>query len=170
METAEFLRNIRAARQEWDGLVAQALTQEEQSGGAYEETGSSSEAWSLKDLIAHNIWYEQEIVRLLRTHSLSFEPSDELWAMRNDERNKALYEMYHHLPLDAVLAEEKQAYKDLFIELLRINDADLNDPTRFEGMPADWMPWKVLAENSYEHYSDHLADLRKLLGIPQKSE
>jgi hypothetical protein len=167
MEKAEFMQNLKASRLEWDALVAQALAQEEKGGDSH-STGENE--WSLKDFVAHNIWYEQEIARLLKTRSLPFGPSDDLWAMRDNERNKVLYDMFRDMPLAAVLAEEQRTYKELFIEFRKLKDEDLNDPTRFTGMPVDWMPWKVLAENSYEHYISHLDDLKRFLSEPQKSE
>jgi hypothetical protein len=170
MEKAEFLQYLKASRLEWDQLVARAKAQEEQE----EQTGGSrpddGDRWSLKDFVAHNIWYEQEIVRLLKTRTLPYGPSDELWAMRDSERNRVLYDLFHDLPLAALLAKEQEIYKELFIEVRKLNDTDLNDPTRFTGMPLDWMPWKVVAENSYEHYNNHLEDLKRLVSRPLESE
>jgi hypothetical protein len=34
----------------------------------------------------------------------------------------------------------------------------LHDPGRFTDMPPDWLPWDLLAQNTYEHYQDHLLD------------
>jgi hypothetical protein len=90
--------------------------------------------------------------------------------MRNDERNKAIYDLFHDLPLTALVAKEQEIYNELFIEVRKLNDIDLNDPTRFTGMPVDWMPWKLLAENSYEHYASHLDDLKRLMSRPLESE
>ena len=131
---------------------------------------SEDDAWSLKDFVAHNIWYEREILRLLTTRDLSFGPSDDLWATRNDERNKVLYDMYRDLPLSSVLSEEKQVYKDLLIEVRKLTDEDLNDPRRFNDMPIDWLPWRIIAENSYEHYSSHLDDIKKHLEALESSK
>jgi len=167
MEKAVFLQDLNASRLEWDQLIAQAQAQEEQAGGSRPDNDGQ---WSLKDFVAHNIWYEQEIARLLKTRSLPYAPSDELWAMRDSERNKVLYDLFHDLPLAALVAKEQEIYNELFIEVRKLNDADLNDPTRFTGMPVDWMPWKVLAENSYEHYTGHLDDLKRLLSKPLESE
>jgi len=139
MEKAEFVQNLKASRLEWEALVAQARSGEEEGGGSRPGRGSEDE-WSLKDFVAHNIWYEQEIVRLLQTRTLPHAPSDDLWAMRNDERNKVLYDMFHDLPLAALVAKEQEIYNELFIEVRKLNDADLNDPTRYTGMPVDWMP------------------------------
>jgi hypothetical protein len=159
MNKLEFLQNLQTSRAEWDALIAEAQSLGEDAMLARAE----GDAWSLKDFIAHNIWYEREILRLLTTRNLSFGPSDELWATRNDERNKVLYDMYRDLPLSTVLAEEKQLYKDLLIEIRKLKDEDFNDPRRFNDMPIDWIPWRILAENSYEHYASHIDDVKHLL-------
>jgi hypothetical protein len=159
MNKLEFLQNLQTSRAEWDALISEAQSLGEEAM----LSRAGDDEWSLKDLIAHNIWYEREIVRLLTTRNLSFGPSDDLWATRNDERNKVLYEMYRDLPLSIVLSEEKQVYKDLLIEIRKLKDEDFNDPRRFNGMPMDWLPWRILAENSYEHYSSHINDIKKHL-------
>jgi hypothetical protein len=166
MNKLEFMQNLQAARAEWEDLIAQA-----QSLGDEAMTSRPEDSeWSLKDFVAHNIWYEREIVRLLTTRNLSYPPSDELWATRNDERNQALHGMLRDMPLAEVLDKEKQTYKELLIEIRKLTDSDLNDPRRFIDMPMDWIPWKVIAENSYEHYSAHLDDIKHLISLSAGSK
>ena len=45
-------------------------------------------------------------------------------------------------------------------EAQKLADEDLNDATRYKDMPKDWTPWEVVASNTFEHYSDHVAELR----------
>jgi len=157
MNKLEFLQNLQTSRAEWDALIEEAQSLGEQ---AMESPGGE---WSLKDYVAHNIWYEREILRLLTTRNLSYPPSDELWASRDSERNQVLYDMFLDMSVSEVLVEEKQTYKELLTEIRKLTDADLNDPRRFQDMPMDWIPWKILAENSYEHYANHLDDIKNLL-------
>jgi hypothetical protein len=28
-------------------------------------------------------------------------------------------------------------------------------------MPPDWQPWTIIAQNTYEHYQDHIDDLKR---------
>jgi hypothetical protein len=159
MNKLEFLQNLQTSRAEWDALIEEVQALGEQAM----ESPVVEDEWSLKDFVAHNIWYEREILRLLATRSLSYPPSDELWASRDSARNQVLYDMFHDMPISEVLAEEKQTYKELLAEIRKLTDADLNDPRRFQDMPMDWVPWKILAENSYEHYANHLDDIKNLL-------
>ena len=45
-------------------------------------------------------------------------------------------------------------------EAQKLADEDLNDATRYKDMPEDWTPWEVVASNTFEHYPDHVAELR----------
>jgi len=164
MNRLEFQQNLQTTRAEWDALIDEALSLGDEVMEARPEDGG----WSVKDYVAHNIWYEREVLRLLTTRNLSYPPSDELWATRNDERNNVLYGMFYGMSLSEVLAEEKQTYRELLVEVRKLTDADLNDPRRFQDMPMDWIPWKVLAENSYEHYANHLDDIKNLLKSLQR--
>jgi hypothetical protein len=160
MNKAEFMSKLQSARAEWDALIAQAL-----SGGEATMLAPSDDmnGWSIKDLIAHNSWYEREILRVLTTRDLSYEPADELWAMRSGERNQVIYDIHRDMPLSEVLADEQKVYKELLIELRRLKEEDFTDPRRFKGMPMDWMPGRVMAENSYKHYASHLDDIKRII-------
>ena len=62
-----------------------------------------------------------------------------------------------------MLAEEWQVYAQLLAEVQKLSDEDLNDPRRFREMPADWVPWEVIAGNSFKHYQDHILPIRAWL-------
>jgi hypothetical protein len=160
MNKAEFMSNLNSARAEWDALVAQAQAQ---GDATMVVSSEAADGWSVKDLIAHAAWYEREILRLLTTRDLSYEPADELWAMRNSDRNQVIYDIHRDWSLGDVLADEQKVYKELFVELRKLKEEDFTDPRRFKGMPMDWIPWRVMAENTYEHYISHLEDITRLI-------
>src|SRR4051812_48566603 len=99
MNKLDFVQNLQTTRAEWDAVIEEAQSLGEQ---AIESPGGDG-GWSLKDYVAHNIWYEREILRLLTTRSLSYPPSDELWASRDSERNQVLYDMFRDMPPSQVL-------------------------------------------------------------------
>ena len=47
-------------------------------------------------------------------------------------------------------------HEDLLQVLRTLDDTDLHDPARFAEMPAEWEPWSLIANNTYEHYEAHL--------------
>jgi hypothetical protein len=64
---------------------------------------------------------------------------------------------------DALLAEVGEAravFDQLLAGMQSLAEEDLHDPLRFAEMPADWVPWQVIASNCYEHYRQHAPGLR----------
>lgn len=116
--------------------------------------------WSVKDVIAHVNWYEREMLGVLEQRALI---GSELWELPADERNVPIYKDGKDLPLDAVLAESSQLFERLWALVSGLADEDLVDSSRFDQMPEDWEPWKVLASNTYEHYQQHIPDIRAWL-------
>jgi hypothetical protein len=43
-----------------------------------------------------------------------------------------------------------------------LDESALDDAGSFAEMPPDWQPWSVIASNTYEHYDDHVKDLKKI--------
>jgi Protein of unknown function (DUF1706) len=84
----------------------------------------------------------------------------ELWNLPTDERNAAIYEQNRTRDLDDVLSEARQVFPQLVAALKVLSDTDLNDPSRYPGMPPDWVPWQIIASNSYEHYGQHIPSVR----------
>lgn len=123
------------------------------------EPGLAGE-WSLKDIIAHVTWGEREMVGVLEARALV---GSDLWNVSTDERNAAVYEQNRDRPLGDVLAEAQEIHAQLFTALEMLTDEDLNDPQRFQDMPADWIPWKLIAGNSYGHYDEHSPSIRAWL-------
>jgi hypothetical protein len=98
------------------------------------------------------------MVRMLRDRALV---GSDLWQWPADERNAAIFELNRQRELPDVLSDASEVYQQLLNALEPLTDEDLNDARRFREMPADWQPWRILAQNSYEHYEHHLDDSRK---------
>ncbi|MGH2607299.1 MAG: hypothetical protein ACRDG5_11975, partial [Anaerolineales bacterium] len=87
-----------------------------------------------------------------------------------DERNSAIFEINKGRSPGEIRVEGERTFADLRAELERLADEDLNDPARFPGMPPDWIPGAVFGSNTYEHYDQHLPDVRPWLeGAPRES-
>jgi uncharacterized damage-inducible protein DinB len=112
--------------------------------------------WSIKDIIAHISWYEREIIPLIQQHRLTGSP---LWNLSTDERNAAIFEIVHDHPVKEVLEESKAVFNELVEAVKTLSTEDLNNPSHFAGMPADWIPLQIIAGNSYEHYRQHFPDV-----------
>jgi len=153
MTKARLLDTLAAGRAEWEATLARVpadrLTDPGAGGG-----------WSVKDIVAHIAWHEREIAPVFATHALA---GSDLWNRPLQERNEAIFNQNRDRLLDETLRDEAEAYATLWAALLPLTDSDLRDPTRYRNMPREWQPWPLVAENTYEHYAAHLADIRAWL-------
>lgn len=150
MDKTTFMNTLQQTRAHWEELLAQVEEERMQRPGA---TGK----WSVKDVIAHVMDGERELVSLLRTHVVA---GSELWKLSDDERNEIVYQQNRERPLHEIMSEEQQAYADLLAAAQTLSDDDLNDPHHFQHMPQEWVPWRIFAGNSFQHYQDHMPALR----------
>jgi len=153
MNVRGFQHIWRKDRAEWERLLAEV------GENRMLEPGLPG-GWSVKDAIAHVNWYEREMVRLLEKPTLT---RSELWELPTDERNLPIYERNKDRPLDEVLAESSQLFERLWALVSELLDEDLVDSSRFNQMLEEGEPWKVIASNTYEHYQQHIPDIRAWL-------
>lgn len=121
------------------------------------ESGASG-IFSVKDIVVHITWFEREMVNVFRDHALI---GSDLWNLPTDERNMVIYEENRIRPLSVILKDAKIIHLQLVEILEQLDEDSLNDPTRFREMPVDWIPWQVLAGNTYEHYAHHTQDIKR---------
>ncbi len=153
MTVKTFIKNVKEARAGLEDAIAPLKPETLTKPGV---TGK----WSIKDILAHITWFERETVGILEAKSFI---SSDLWKLPADERNAAIYKNTKKQSLEKVRAEAERVYKALLLSLGDLRDNDLHAPASFPGMPEDWIPWEVMAANTYEHYQEHLADIRKWL-------
>ena len=152
MSKQDFLAKVREARAFYAGALGRVPAEKmevPQAGG-----------WSVKDVIAHVVWSEAEMIGMLRKRSM--EDGSDLWYEPQDSRNRQVYEQNKDRPLPEVLSEAEETYTTLLSLIEAMRDEDLNDPDRFDGMPADWLPWRVLAGSTYKHYLEHADDFQSI--------
>jgi uncharacterized damage-inducible protein DinB len=154
MNKAQLVEAIQRARAEWDALLARVPP------AGYEQPGAAG-TWTLKDVIAHLAWHEREVAQALQARD--FTNSSDWWLLPTDERNRRIYEAHREIPLAKVIAEAHLAYTDLLAAVQSLSEDELNDASRFTNHPPDAAPWEIVAQNSYEHYQDHMDDLRSRL-------
>jgi len=140
-----FLAQVSRSRAHWDELVGQVAPEEMQLVGFCGE-------WSLKEVMAHILWHEREMVTMLETRSFGGSP---YWELPTDERNERIHQELRTLELIVVMAEASLTFEALMEQLQALSEESLNDAAAFPGMPKEWRPWEVLASNTYEHYADH---------------
>jgi hypothetical protein len=111
---------------------------------------------SIKDIIAHITWYERETLGILQQRAVI---GSELCNMPLDARNAAILAASRERTLDDIRAEAICVFDELLAAIQALAEEDLHDHTRFDRMPAEWIPWHAIASNTYEHYPQHIADI-----------
>lgn len=148
---SQFLITLNQGWTDWNTLIDSIDRENMPKPGAAGE-------WSLKDVIAHITWHEREMVGLVEAHALV---GSELWNLPTDERNAAIQKQVKELPLEQVLEEAEAVHQQLLELLPTFSDEDLVKAANFPNMPPDWLPGDILAQNTYEHYEQHRADVER---------
>ena len=153
MEKETFLSTLHTSRSELDRALAQV------DESRLEEPGVSG-FMSVKDILAHITWFEKEMLAVLDQRTLA---GSNWWDLPAGERNQHIFATNRDRPLAEVRASAQQVYALLLQALEGLEENELNDPSRFRNMPPDWIPYQLLAGNTYDHYDHHAADIRRWL-------
>lgn len=153
MDKTTFINTLKERRAQWEALLAQVDKEWMLQPGA-------ADKWSVKDIIAHIAWGEQEIVPVMQMHVMA---GSELWNLSQDERNEVVYQQNRDRPLHEIMTEEQGAYAQCLQAAQELSEEDLNDPLRFKNMPEVWVPWQIFAGCSFKHYQDHMPSMREWL-------
>lgn len=145
MDIADFISKVHKTHQEYTDTIAKLKE------GELVQYNTCGE-WSVKDVIAHITWYEKEMVGVLKTHILS---GSNLWNLPLEERNAAIHKEFLQHPLEEVLTKSEQIHAELMELIQNLPEDDLHNAGNFKDMPDDWIPWQVIASNTFEHYPDH---------------
>ena len=95
MEKHEVIDRVRTERSLWNDLLAHI------DDDLMLKPGVEGD-WSAKDILAHVMWYEREMVGMLRSRALI---GSDLWALPLDERNAGVHEETKDMTLKEVRAE-----------------------------------------------------------------
>ena len=145
---AELLEKVRAARAEWEALLAEIDPERSSEPGV---TGD----WSIKDIVAHISFWERTVLDGLRTGERGLQ--GEL-----DEINERVFLANRDRPLDELLAEERETYQQLLAAIEALPEDELSAPDRFAwtgGRPV----WVLVAGNTCWHYPEHRESIRAWL-------
>lgn len=153
MNERVFRQKLGDGRAEWEAFLATIPAERMEMPGL-------AEGWTIKDVIAHVTWFEREMVQVIEARALV---GSGLWLLPTDERNRAIYEQNHERPLANVLAEAKSIGTQLLTLAQTLSEEELNQADRFKEMPTEWIPWQLIADNSFTHYPDHIADIEAWL-------
>lgn len=113
--------------------------------------------WSMKDLIAHLTFWEQDMLTSLGNNALKTTPD---WNDDTDAVNARVFEANKDRPLADIQADFRRSLEQICNLVGNLSDADLTDTKQLklgDGTPL----WKYIADETFEHYrDDHLPDVR----------
>ena len=155
MSKQEFICRVRESWESWESQVARCPRERIEQPGFYGER-------SLRDVVMHISWYEQQMIAILESRRFEGSP---LWELPTDERNEVVYGENRDRALDDVLDDATRVHAQMMELLGGLTDDELNDPALFPGMPAEWVPWDVIASNTYEHYDGHAENVKAWLEL-----
>jgi hypothetical protein len=122
-------------------------------------------AWSVKDILVHIAYWEEELIGWLETAQRGEVPADLAAGFTEeglDRLNAAVYQQHRDRPLDEVLAEFGSSYQAMLRVIERTPEQDLVDPDRFAWRQGEPL-WKPVAGTTYWHYDEHRDSIRAWL-------
>ena len=153
MKKDELIAAYQKSKAEWDSLL-------ERMDRSEMEKAHVEGKWTVKDIQAHLVWHEREMIQVAQQRALVGSP---WWALLLDQRNAAIYELFKDRSLEEVQMGAQLAHSELLQAFDALNDQDMLEASRFGEMPADWLPWQVFASNMHEHYQAHIGVLHNWL-------
>lgn len=128
--------------------------------------------WSIKDILAHVLAYEQYIADRMNEilHGETYIPCktqnaldaflDEFGypdfgstLLDDDGPNAWVTEKYHNVALEDVISQELQAFSSIILSLEKMPEEMINRHSLYER----------IANNTYRHYREHMIDIKRWL-------
>lgn len=150
MTKTEMLQKIRQERQKLEALL-QCISPEQM------ETPGVAGEWSVKDLLAHIVYWEQCMVHWLKEATTGQVPvmlTSNITGDDLDQINQTVYEQNRHRPLKDVQEEFRRSFQLAVKAVEDSAESDLCDAQRFpwrKGRPL----WLMVAGNTWFHYQEH---------------
>lgn len=152
----QVLDTLNTERSRWEAVLAEV-------GEARMTEPIRGGWWSVKDIVAHVAWHEQQIAAVLQTHTMQPATRRWLWELLPDKRNAIVFTEQRDRALPEVLTTAQEAFRQLVTTVQALTTEDVREVQSFPNIPPDWQPWKLIADHSYRHYQQHTASIRAWL-------
>jgi uncharacterized protein (TIGR03083 family) len=115
--------------------------------------------WTVKDVLAHLISWEQLMVKWINISLEGGSPADRPQDDADiDRMNAEIYADNQNRDLVGILREFKFSHEQALQVIEGLSEDDLNEPDRFacwQGRPL----WLLIFGNTWEHYQEHRQDI-----------
>jgi hypothetical protein len=159
---ARLIETLRAARADWEALIARVDVTRLTEPGA-------EDAWSVKDVLAHIAAYERwtadQLAGLLLGETSQVASSalpDTSGTDDRDRRNAAIFAAHHRHSLAKVRAEAADAIARLLELIGQLSEETLAETRRYR-WTGGLSVAEAIASDSYEHYAQHAPAIRTWL-------
>jgi hypothetical protein len=125
--------------------------------------------WSVKDTLAHITAWEQEMIGWLRAAQRGETPERPPFGLGEqvvDQINAGFYQANRDKPLEQVLDESSQSYREALEIVEQAPKADLFDPKRFQWLEGEAF-WPIVAANTCWHYEEHRLAIEQWLNLEE---
>jgi hypothetical protein len=155
---SELVDRIRAAHEELAQAIAALPADELVQAGVTEQ-------WSVKDVMAHLTYWEQEVLTYIAQVERGEEPPDdslpgETNQQRVDRLNEANYQRNRSRPLDDVQVDFARSYQEMLTTVEGWDDADVAPGGRLEQLLGVGVE-QALAGDTWEHYQEHADQIQE---------
>ncbi len=148
----ELERSLRSEWGQWEQLLALVPTEQL-------EVPMTPEGWSLRDLLAHLLWYEQECLALCREGAVAH-PA--MWGRAFDAINADIWQAAQTMRGVDVVEAWRAVSQELSDCLAEMDDEQLDGLAAFPGEPPAPVR-RHIEENTFGHLREHLGELRAWL-------
>ncbi len=131
--------------------------------------------WSVKDTIGHVAYYEQWLLGWLEAAARGqVTVASHRDLLDVDQRNAIIWMENKDRSLADVLEQARQVYERLYQLVTILPEEDLIVPNRYDRYIVPFWGearplWKCIAGDSYEHYREHTANIRRGLAADKSS-
>lgn len=162
MRKAELLQAMQTARADWETVLAEV-------GEARTTLTALHGGWSVKDTIGHVAYYERWLQGWLEAAvrgQLVVASHRDLLDV--DARNALIQQENKDRSLDEILRESQIVFERLFQLVKLLPELDLMAPNAYDRSVVPFWGkslalWECIANNSYDHYREHTANIRRWL-------
>jgi hypothetical protein len=106
--------------------------------------------WTVKDLVAHITWWEQHLLRRLRTGQDDLYQDGVSVQVSTDQANALTFVANRSRPLSEILDEFSASYKEMLAGIEALTEEDIAQAEIYE----------AIAWDTFRHYPEHTAMLQ----------
>lgn len=147
------LQRVRAGRATLEALLARFSE-------AQRVESHPPDGWSVQDVLAHIAFWENYVLQRLQEAARGEAPQlyGELAEDELNRINQRALEAGRARPLDEVQDAFQRVFRDLWAALQALPEEPGDEWLAL--WPDPDLPWQIIASNTFDHYEEHMADLR----------